>query len=114
MSLATMCDRSSGTLKRKTNTKDASGGMTMTFVAVGTDTTDVPCDIQPATGRVQMQYMQQQLQVSHTVFTETEVAAKAGDLWIAEGRTFQFVGREMPAPGYDQWGAKMHVLEQLG
>lgn len=113
MSLLSML-RTTGTLRRKTSaTKDASGGMTMTFADV-TSQVDVPCDIQPASGLVRMQYMQPQSNVSHTVFTESDVGGKAGDIWVSGGRTFQFRGKEPPAPGYQQWAVKMHVEEQLG
>jgi len=113
MSLGSMCDRATGTLQRVTNAKDASGGATQTFANVS-GFVNVPCDIQPARGSVRMQYMQQQLNVTHTVFTEREVTAKAGDVWVSGGRIFQFQGREPPPPGYDAWPAQMHVEEQLG
>lgn len=113
MSLLSMC-RTSGTLKRPTNSKDASGGMVVDPFVVIAGYDGVACDIQPATGSIRFQYMQQQLNVSHTVFTASEIPAKPGDVWVSGARTFQFRGREMPAPGYGQWPAKMHVEEQLG
>ncbi len=132
MSLGTMC-RTSGTLKRRNLSKDASGGMLMVPTTVGPVTTpgyvvvagyeNIPCDIQPATGSTRLQYMQEQMNVTHTVYTEEEIPAKAGDLWMTgigsdgdetDARRFQVQGREMPPPGYEEWPAQMHVLEQLG
>lgn len=114
MSLATMCDRTSGTLKRKVLVKDASGGMTMASYAAVSGYSGFACDIQPAKGSTRLQYMQEQANVTHTIFTESEIPAKPEDIIVIEGRTFQFRGREMPAVGYDQWPAQMHVEEQLG
>ncbi len=112
MSLRTML-KTTATLKRKSNTKDASGGLTPTFTAVS-GYSDVPCDIQPATGSVRMQYMQNQTNVSHTMFFQTDIGAKAGDILTSGSRIFQFRGKEQSAPGYRQWAAKIHVEEQLG
>lgn len=106
--------RTTGTLKRKVLVKDASGGATMPSYSAVSGYTDVPCDIQPASGTTRMQYMQLQANVTHSVYSESEIPAKAEDIFVSGGRTFQFRGREMPPPGYDEWPAIMHVEEQLG
>lgn len=116
MSLAELL-RTTGTLNRRANAKDASGGSLETGALVAvTGYSDIPCDVQPASGTVRMQYMQTQLFVTHTVYSETEIPAKAEDIFTVNGRNFQFRGREMPPPGYegDQWPAAMHVEELLG
>lgn len=115
MSLAELL-RTTGTLKRKTLAKDASGGpLVDPYVAVS-GYSDVPCDIQPASGTVRMQYMQRQENVTHSVYSETNIPAKSEDIFVSAGRTFQFRGREPLPPGYesDQWPAVTHVEEQLG
>ena len=112
MSLATMLP-SLCTLQNKTSTNDSSGGMVNTF-ADAPGGTDIPCDIQPAQGSVRIQYMQNQLNVTHTIFTEEDIGAVAGDIIISEGRTFQFQGKEQPAPNRFQWPGVAHVEEQLG
>lgn len=113
MSLLSML-RTTGTLRRKTPTnKDASGGMVMVYANVSGQV-DVPCDIQPASGTVRMQFMEMQANVSHTVFTQADTGAKAGDVWYSNSRTFMFRGKEVMAPGYPVWACKMHVEEQLG
>ncbi len=108
--------RTSGTLTRKVLVKDASGGMTMPSYTAVAGYSAVPCDIQPASGTTRMQYMQKQVNVTHTIYSETEIPAKAEDVIVAAGRTFQFRGREPLPPGYefDQWPAVIHVEEQLG
>src|SRR6185436_4229948 len=104
--------RTTGTLKRRATAKDASGGSleTGSLVAVS-GYSDIPCDVQPASGTVRLQYMQAQSFVTHTVYSETEIPAKAEDIFTVGGRNFQFRGREMPPPGYetDGWPAVMHV-----
>lgn len=114
MSILTL-SRTSATLKRKVLVKDASGGMTMPSYSAVTGYSNVPCDIQPASDQVRSQYMQTQANVTHVVLSETEIPAKAEDILVAAGRTFQFRGRKPQPPGYEgQWPAEIHVEEQLG
>lgn len=115
MSLGTNLN-TTGTLKRKTLVKDANAAMTIPSFTAVAGYSDVPCDVQPARGTVRMQYMQQQANVTHTVYSETEIPGRPEDVFIVAGRTFQFRGREQPPPGYegDEWPAQMHVEEQLG
>lgn len=108
--------RTTGTLKRKTLVKDANAAESISGFTAVSGYSDVPCDIQPARSSVRMQYMQDQLNVTHTVRSETEIPGRPEDIFVAAGRTFQFRGREQPPPGYegDEWPARMHVEEQLG
>lgn len=109
MSLQSMC-RDTVTQKRKSNTKDASGGMTMTFATV---TSDIACDIQPASASVRMQYMQMNEQATYTIYLTEDITAYAGDIFVnSESRTFQFRGKRKPATGYNQWPAIIDVEEQ--
>lgn len=115
MSLDGLC-RTTGTLKRKTLVKDANAAMTISSFTAVSGYSNVPCDVQPARGSVRMQYMQESSNVTHTVYSETEIPGRPEDVFIVAGRTFQFRGREQPPPGYegDEWPAQMHVEEQLG
>lgn len=112
MSLATML-RTTCTQKRPTTIKDESGGASKTFASV-TGAVDVPCDIQPASGSVRMQYMQQQAQAVHTIYFSQEVTPRAGDIFVSGSRTFQFLGRRPAAPGYQVWPTIVDVEEQFG
>lgn len=111
MSLESML-RTSCTWQRKTTSKDAAGGMVNTFSAVS-GYSDIPCDIQPASSNTRMRYMQEQLNVSHTIYFAQAVPANAGDRFTSDGRTFLFQGRRPSAPGYVQWAEMCDVQEQL-
>ena len=114
MSILTL-SRTAATLKRKVLVKDASGGPTMPSYAAVSGYSNVPCDIQPATGSIRDQYMQTQANVTHTIYAETDIPAKAEDIFVAAGRTFQFRGRDPVPPGYEgEWPCQIHVEEQLG
>lgn len=118
MSLVAMC-RSQITLKRPTHSKDASGGDVKTFAAVS-GYSGVACDIQPASGRVRDQYMQKQLNVTHTVYFPVDTPVRAGDQLVysdpilSQDRIFQFQGLRPVAPGYVQWACIVDVEEQFG
>lgn len=112
MSLLTMC-RSTATLKRHTETKDATGGLIPTYSAVS-GYSDQPCDIQPASGRVREQYMQKQLAVTHTFYFADDMPARAGDQLVYDSRIFQVQGYTPQAPNYDQWACKVDCEEQYG
>ena len=113
MSLASMASRTTGTLKRATDAKDASGGMVKTYAAVD-GYEDVSCTIHPASSSIRMQYMQRQMNCTHTIFTDEDVPAMSGDIWVSDSRIFQVLGREPKSPGYTQWPAKIHAEEQFG
>ena len=106
-----MC-RSSATLQRQAVTKDASGGMVHSYANVS-GSVDLPCDIQPASGRVRDQYMQRNLAVTHTMYFPDDVTVLPGDRLTASGRTFLFQGKRPPAMGYDQWATTLDVEEQI-
>lgn len=118
MSLLSMC-RSLVTLKRKTAAKDSTGGYAPTFAAVD-GYTSVACDIQPASGRIREQYMERQLNVTHTVFFPVDTPARAGDQLIyadpvlSTNRVLQVQGMRPVAPGYNQWACVVDVEEQYG
>ena len=114
MSILTL-SRTAATLKRKVLVKDASGGMTMATYAAVSGYSGVPCDIQPASGSVRDRYMQTQANVTHTIYSETDIPARAEDILVAGSRIFQFRGIEPVPPGYEgQWPLQIHVEEQLG
>jgi len=111
MSLLSMLP-TTATLERKSSAKDASGGMVNTFAALA-DYTDLPCDIQPANGTVQMRYQQAHLICTHTIYFAADVPAVAGDRFTSDGRTFLVMGRRSPAPGRLQWPCVVDVEEQV-
>ncbi len=109
MSLRSMC-RSRVTVQRQTVTKDASGGMVQTYADLYTDRA---CDIQPASGRVREQYMQQNLAVSHTIYLADAITILPGDRLVSNGHTFLFQGLRPAAFGYDVWPTIVDVEEQV-
>ena len=112
MSLDTLL-RSTGTLKRKVQpvSQDASGGMRMVFETI---LDDVPCDAQAVTATIRMQYMAMQLAVSHKIFFNQDVAAKAGDILVINGRNFHLKGYVPQSVGYesDDWPSEMLAEDQ--
>lgn len=104
--------RTSATLQRAPQGKDNSGGMVKNFADV-TGYVDVPCDIQPASGNVRLQYMQQNKIVSHTMYFGQAITVLAGDRFAtSDGRYFHFRGQKPAAPGYTQWPGIVDVEEQ--
>lgn len=112
MSLTSML-RSTCTLERKSTSKDASGGMVNTFAAVS-GYSGISCDVQTASGTTQQRYMQEKTIVTHTIYFDQDVPAKAGDRFTNDdGETFLFKGRRPPSKGYDAWPCVVDVEEQL-
>jgi head-tail adaptor len=110
MSQLSMC-RSYVTLERQTVTKDAAGGMPRSWATV---TADTPADIQPASARVMLAWMQQQLRVSHTIYLSADVQAKKTDRFTtSDGRIFLIHGYRRSAPGYTSWPAVADVEEVI-
>ena len=111
MSLLSML-RTTATQQRATKTKDASGGQVMTFADIA-GSTDVPCDIQPASGNVQVRYMQQNKVVTHTMYFSERLTVLAGDRFAtSDGRYLHFQGMKPAAPGYTQWPTVVDVEEK--
>ena len=97
--------------QRQTATKDASGGEVVTFAAVNSG---VRCDIQPASASVALQYMERQMNVSHTIYFGTDIQAKPGDRFVSGTRNFKFQGYRRMPPGYgNDWPGIADVEEQL-
>lgn len=109
MSLRSML-RSKGTLERQTAAKDASGGRTQTWATV---TTDIPCDIQPASGNLRFTYAQRHLVVTHQIFVASDIEARETDRFTSDSRSFRVMGWTPPAPGYAQWPGRLDVEEVL-
>lgn len=105
--------RTTGTLQRFTYTKGTSGGQVLTPANVS-GATDIACDIQPASGRIQEQYRQQHLHVTHSIWLAEDVGARATDRFISGSRVFVIQGVRPPAPGYDSWPAVIDVQEEVG
>ena len=106
--LATTC-----TLERKSSTKDASGGMTNTFAAVS-GYSGIACDIQPASGSVQMRYQQKGTICTHSIYFAEDVPAFAGDRFTTDdSRTFLVMGIRKASPGRIQWPCIVDVEERL-
>jgi len=112
MSLSSML-RTACTLQRQTVTKDTSGGATRAWANVA-GASDAPCDLQPASSAVRLQFQQQRQAVTHTLYLATDVGARAADRFVIGARTFLLIpgGYQAPAPGYGQWPAVAHVEEQ--
>jgi hypothetical protein len=111
MSQLTMC-RSTVTLERQTVAKNAAGGAPKTFASVS-GATSIPADIQPASARTMLAWMQQQLRVSHTIYLSQDVQAKKTDRFTSDGRIFLIHGYRRSAPGYGQWPAVADVEEVI-
>lgn len=100
------------TLQRKTDAKDASGGLQRTYAAVA-GYSDVAVDIQPASGSVQMRYMANESIVTHSAFFADNVPAVAGDRLVgSDGRIYEVKGRRVPG-ARDQWPTVVDVEEHL-
>jgi hypothetical protein len=112
MSLASMC-RSALFMQRQTVSQDSSGGSLRAWANV--ETAPIRGDIQPASGAVQMRFMQQELIVSHTLYLVRDPGATPDCRFqTADGtRTFLFRGRLPPGAGYKQWPCVIHVEEIL-
>ena len=114
MSLASML-RTSGTLKRRTSTvKDSSGGIPPATAAAVSGATSIACDIQPASSNTITKYMQKQLDCSHSIYFNQDVAALEGDVFVsAAGLTYKVLGRRLGAPGYTQWPCILDVAQDV-
>jgi head-tail adaptor len=110
MSLLSML-RSKGTLQRSTSTKDASGGRTLAWSDVS-GSTDVRCDIQPASGSTVFKYAQMHIVVTHQILVAGDIGARADDRFTSGTRHFRIIGWAPPAPGYAQWPGKLDCEEE--
>ncbi len=113
MSLASMC-RSSVYMQRQNVPQDSSGGQgPRTWADVGA--LPIRCDIQPASGSVQMRFMQEQLICTHTIYLVSDPGATADCRFQTADRlrTFVFRGRQPAGAGYKEWPCVIHVEEIL-
>lgn len=111
MSLDSM-DRSVVSLERATTVKDPSGGYTQNFSTVASGLT---ADVQPVSATIAIQYLERQMQISHTIYLVNDCGALPEDRFVLAGppiRYFKVMGYRPGAPGYDQWPSEADVMEQ--
>lgn len=78
MSLLSLCTTTCD-IERKTTTASASGGQVEAFANVYDD---LPCTIQPASGRTIEEHGRRGMQITHVVYTPTAISLLAGDRLI--------------------------------
>ena len=92
MSIARMIAKWNTTLSHQRREITGIGGGRETTWS--TETSAVACGVQPASARVMQQHAANQTVVTHSVFTKTNLGAKAEDrLVISDGRTMAVVGQ---------------------
>lgn len=101
--------RSTGTLERKSITKDSSGGEVATYSTV---TADIPCDIQSTSATIQFHYQQRHLHVSHRIYFASDVAARETDRFVVGSRVFKVMGYTPPGTNYTDWPAVIDCQEE--
>lgn len=108
MSLASML-HTTCTIQRDTATKDASGGKVQ---SLSTLVEDEPCDIQPVSAEVSLEYRKKELKVSHSIYFARDVEAREYDKVVSGSRSFVVVGYRPGAQGYgDDWPSVLDVDE---
>lgn len=106
MSLASLL-RDTCTIQRDTATKGASGGKVQ---SLSTLVEDEPCDIQPVSANVAIEYRKRELRVTHTVYLGRDVEAREYDKVTSGSRSFVIVGYR-PGSSRSQWPAVLDVEE---
>lgn len=91
MSLASLCNHTA-TLQRPTASADAYGGESNSFSAL---LSDFACTVQPASGRLIEQFARLSMQISHTLYTPTDItSARAGDRVVFNSENYIVVWKE--------------------
>lgn len=78
-------------VKRPTYSQDASFGQSTTMTTVYDD---VPASIQPASGTDLVMYAQRLLKITHSIFVDTAIVVKTGDIINDGTNSFTVVGFE--------------------
>ncbi|MGH8358112.1 MAG: phage head completion protein [Pseudomonas sp.] len=98
------------TLERETTTKDASGGPTQTWANVAGQV-NVPCDVQPASGKVIARFLGKGLVVQYTIYLSQDIGARASDRLLFGTRNFQVVEGGYITGDMAGWPATAFVQE---
>lgn len=77
------------TVQRPTVSQDASLGQVPTY---SNAYSNVRASVQPASGSVLFMYAQRNIKVTHSIFTETQVAIRVGDRLYDGTNTYQVTG----------------------
>jgi head-tail adaptor len=81
------------TLERPVVSKDAAGGATRVWAAVGADSTDVPAAVQPLNARDLALFAGRNIQVSLAVYLQGPIGFTRGDrLAVSDGRYLTVAG----------------------
>jgi len=87
MSLANLMF-STATVKRRTDTKDASGGQVSTWATVKTLT----CNLQPVSSTGKVIYQRDGITISHQLFTSEDPGILTGDVITSGGIDYKMIG----------------------
>jgi hypothetical protein len=78
-------------IERPTTTADAMGGQSKSFAVTYNDVGGM---LQPASGRTIEEFARRSMQISHRIYTATEVACRAGDRAIIDSVKYEVVWHE--------------------